>query len=254
MASKKIFIAGDSHVYAIKSALSDKGFVRPGFEFEAVRVKADKGGGKVLGEADMVDVEASAKAGSEYDAVVLTLRGNQYNTMALMKHPRPFDVMIEGFPDLPADAYDELIPYATAFAYMSDSLRRGYGKLISRVVVGRTKPVLCLSVPSPKDDEAHILKGAETYFASAGISTIGVSPAPLRLKLWHLQTEVLRQYCGELGVPFLDNPPNSRTADGYLKREFYAKDATHANAAYGALVLDQIVGALSSVHQTGEVA
>lgn len=239
MTKRKVLIVGDSHVYAIKAAVDKIADHKSEFEFVALRLSTEKNGEKI-GDIDLPDLLVAAADLRRDDALVTTLRGNEYNIMGLMRHPRPFDIMIPGLVDLPADTYEELIPYATAYSFMFASLKRGHGKQLLRIAKASAAPVFCLSAPAPKEDEAHILRGADTYFRNAGISEIGVSPAPLRLKLWELQDRALAKFCAEAQVTFLPNPPGTREAGGYLERAYYAGDATHANAAYGRLVLDQI--------------
>lgn len=244
MTKRKVLIVGDSHVYAIKAAVDKIAGHRSDFEFVALRLSTQKNGTKI-GDIDFPDLLGAVAHLRSSDALVTALRGNQYNTMGLMRHPRPFEVMIPGFADLPEGSYEELIPYATAYSFMFDSLKRGYGKQLVRIAKASAAPVFCLSAPAPKEDDEHILKGAETYFRDAGISDIGVSPAALRLKLWELQNRALAKFCSESNLAFLPNPPRARDANGYLARAYYAGDATHANAAYGSLVLDQIAGMLA---------
>ena len=45
---------------------------------------------------------------------------------------------------------------------------------------------------------------------------------------------------GQHNVTLLYPPKITLTSKGYLKPEYYANDATHANADYGELVLQQI--------------
>lgn len=244
MAKRKVLIVGDSHVYAIKAAVEKTADRHPAFEFVALRLSTEKNGQRI-GDIDLAELLTGAAELRPNDALVTTLRGNQYNTMGLMRHPRPFDIKVPGFADLPDESYEELIPCATAAAHMADSLRRGYGKHLARLRKVSSAPVLCLCVPSPKEDEEHIMNGAEAYFRDAGIADIGVSPAPLRLKLWELQRRALEDFCSELNITFLANPPGTRDVIGYLDRSYYANDATHANAGYGALVLDQLTNVLT---------
>jgi hypothetical protein len=100
--------------------------------------------------------------------------------------------------------------------------------------------VFHLAPPPPKQDVDHILSNPDSDFTKAGILENGVSPAPLRLKLWELQMRVLRKLCEEWDVGLVPPPGEAVDSSGFLKRDYYAKDATHANAAYGELVLRQL--------------
>jgi hypothetical protein len=244
MTRRTVLIVGDSHIYAIKAALADTGADTFPFEFKALRLSTEKNGTKI-GDIDYPDVLTTVAGMNEDDAVALALRGNQYNTLGLILHPRPFDVMVAGMPNLPEEAYAEIIPNSTARFFMSDSLKRGYGKMLTEIIRACVPKVFCLSAPAPKEDEEHIKRGAEQYFRDAGIDKIGVTPAILRLKLWELQQQALAEFCEDKGVTFLANPTGSRDDKGFLARDYYAGDATHANTSYGKLVLRQIAAALT---------
>ncbi|MBO0662528.1 GSCFA domain-containing protein [Jiella sp. CQZ9-1] len=107
-------------------------------------------------------------------------------------------------------------------------------------------PTFCLAAPAPKADEDHILRGAETPFREAGIENVGVTPAPVRLKLWELQQRTLTEFCAEIGVKFLPNPEGTRNADGFLEPAYYGRDSSHANVAYGGLVVEQLLAESSA--------
>ena len=45
------------------------------------------------------------------------------------------------------------------------------------------------------------------------------------------------------GLMFIPVPKEVQDADGFLKREFWASDATHANEAYGDVIYETVVRA-----------
>ena len=85
------------------------------------------------------------------------------------------------------------------------------------------------------------------------VAEAGVNRAATRLKLWKLEMRVLAYLCAEWTIQLLLPPAEAQTAEGFLKPEYYANDATHANAAYGELVLRQLEAvavAISPVQET----
>ena len=67
-----------------------------------------------------------------------------------------------------------------------------------------------------------------------------VSPAPLRYKLWRLEAEIEAEVCRASGIELLPVPPAALTGSGFLRPDCYL-DPMHANAAYGRLVLAQLM-------------
>lgn len=234
----RMLIVGDSHIYAVKDALDLKPSTMKDRGIEALRVFAEKNG-KTIGDISLDEAVNRVSQLAARDLAVTMLRGNQFNTMGLIQHPRAFDIMmpeIDGGAVLPGA---ELIPLAIMRKVFADTLAGGYGKNLLRFNTGIC-PCVCLAPPAPKEDADHIMKGAETYFRDHGIAEVGVSPAPLRLKLWTLQQEALANFCKDHGLVFMTNPPGTRDEAGFLKRQYYAPDATHANADYAVLLLEQL--------------
>lgn len=233
-----ILIAGDSHIYAIQDALAATPGL-PGLTVEALRVQAEKNG-TTIGDVSFDELVARAKDLPSGSLVVTALRGNQHQKVGLIQHPRPFDILMHNADGglLQKDA--EMIPLVIMKQYFDGTLKGGYGRDLVRLKQASAAPVVCLAPPAPKEDAQHIIRGAETYFRQHGISSIGVTPAPVRLKLWILQQDALARFCASNGLIFLGNPEGTRTDEGFLKPEFYAADATHANGAYGRLVLAQL--------------
>jgi hypothetical protein len=237
---RKILIIGDSHVHAIQSGLQELVPKRDDLDISALRIMIERGEKQGAGDVAFDDAMVMASSLSDGDVLATAFRGNQHNALGLMQHPQPFDIMMPGIaPLIPGET--EIIPLAMARQFFSETLRGGYGKMILRARAACKVRMACLSPPAPKEDNEHIQKGAETYFREAGIAEIGVSPPALRLKLWTLQDEALAQFCAENDIIHLANPPGSRDENGYLKRDYYFRDATHGNAAYGTLVVNQLI-------------
>ena len=243
MKARKVLLIGDSHIYAIQAALKNHRLVPPDVDFEALRLGSPRKE-KIIGDVVIEGAVEKVKGLAVDDLFVALLRGNQFNTMGLIQHPQPFDVLLPGDS---ADALQpdaEIIPLQVLRNYFTESLASGYGKQLLQLKRNCSARVVCLAPPAPKEDAEHIMKGAETYFRDLGISEIGVTPAIVRLKLWTLQQQALEAFCLKHGMIYLDNPVGTRNEAGYLDRKYYAGDATHGNKEYGSKVLWQVAGLL----------
>ncbi|GAB5375153.1 MAG: hypothetical protein AcusKO_16150 [Acuticoccus sp.] len=69
----------------------------------------------------------------------------------------------------------------------------------------------------------------------------GASPDALRAQLYRIQTATMQKMAAELGAIFVGQTSGVETEDGFLRPEFETDDTTHANAAYGAVMLDEIL-------------
>lgn len=236
MNSKKTTIIGDSHILAIKEALAKRGGENLG-EVMIDRLEQMKDGVLREGVAESA-LEGIASSAAPSDLIVSVFGGNQFNVFGLMRHPEPFDFVDVDEPD-DLDAEARVIPLKIMEATFERFVRGRDGKLLKKLAGGKAT-VIHLEPPPPKDDDSFILGNAETYFKRLDITSIGLSKPSLRKKLWRLQSRVMKALCDELGVAFIEAPQSTIDASGFLKRDYYGRDATHANAAYGAAVLEQI--------------
>ena len=167
--------------------------------------------------------------------IVAAIGGGVYALMGLVRHPRVFDFAVPGCATPPRpDA--ERIPYAAVRDAMAANLADALGNLglIRRTATGR---VLQLSSPPPIEDDARVADGVRwRMFEGASRE---VSPAPLRLKLWQVETALVREFCRVHDIVFVPPPSAALTGGGYLRPEFHL-DAIHANPAYGELVLAEL--------------
>lgn len=236
MTKPRILILGDSHIHAIKDALREAKPETDGFDVTALRIISKSG----LGDITFDEGLAMCAQLTGSDFLATAFRGNQYNTIGLIQHARPFDVMLTETAPMVEGAL-EVIPLNLFRQFFYDTLKGGYGRLLLKVKETTKAPMACLAPPAPKEDGQLIKRKAETFFRNAGIAEFGVSPAQLRLKLWTLQDEALARYCAENSMIHLGNPSPARDENGYLRREYYFNDGTHGNSQYGALVIEQLV-------------
>ena len=172
------------------------------------------------------------------DAILLICMGNEYNSLGMLRHPRPFDFTLPGS-DLPLIEGAEVIPHGM----MKDHLRETVDNnalLFWRFFndVAGDVPIYMVPPPPPIASEEHILSFPGAFADRAG--EYGISPVSLRRKLWLLYCEVLRDGIAGTGTTFVDLPPVVFT-DGCLSRQFWQKDPTHGNLDYGLVVLDHVL-------------
>ncbi len=234
-----VFILGDSHTTAIIEAMRERG-QQPSLAGKPALISrfARNGGGKIIeGVTEEEAVRLLAEAGGKA-LLFSTLGGNQFNVFGMMQHPVPWDFIEPDVPEAPLDRRAMLIPVAVLEQQFQKFVRGGRdGSQLLRMKAACSGRVIHLLPPPPKEDGEFVKRTAETHFRERDIAQYGVSPAPLRLKLWHLQARLTRLFAAENGIEVMTVPVAATTHEGYLAREYYGRDATHANAAYGELVL-----------------
>jgi hypothetical protein len=232
-----VLVIGDSHCHALAQA-QEKRKARDQRVAISVRRLAKVKNGIRLGDLDMDEAVRLVARLRPTDMVVSVLGGNQYNTVGLIQPPQPFRVVDGEGQAGPATA--ELIPERALFELFRSGMSGRDGTRLHELRAAAGCPVYHLVPPPPKQNVDHILRHHETDFAKAGILEHGVTPAALRLRLWSIQREALRQICRLEQVGLLMPPAAAIDPSGFLEPAYYAKDATHANAAYGELVLQML--------------
>lgn len=246
MSTIRILVVGDSHTHAIKRALKAR-MQAPNerVEIEAYRFSSIKND-KEIGDLSTDQILSRISMMDSQDLVVSTIGGNQHQALSLVQHPVPFEMYMPSESGPSVVQEQSIIPYAQMWDVFERGLLGRDGTRLQQIRKVARCMVAHLSPPPPKEDAAHILKRHESDFAKAGILTKGVSPAPLRLKMWRLQISVLEKLTKEWDIEFLPPPAQALDANGFLAPAYYADDATHGNASYGALLIEQISGLLAS--------
>lgn len=224
-----IFIFGNSHVRTLKSALSNKIYSKNTEEiyFDADYIAPADSNGIQEGRSFSESIKDAERL-SEQDILVVSTAGTEHNIIGLLQSDKPFNF---DFTD------KETIPYRVILDHMMEAARRNRAVLAYR---NATKARFYhLPPPPPKGDNEYIYKNMVQYRGIPLAKAI-INPPPVRLRLWEIEMDALRRVCAEWGAEFLPVPAESRTNDGFLKPEYYGPDGTHTNAAYGALVLEQL--------------
>jgi hypothetical protein len=229
---RQVIVVGNSHTLALKAAPQRDGIKIYKCVLEAKHLTERR--------ADLTLDEAVRLVKDSPDCIVVSAIGGNQHQMYLLEHSEPFDFYEPGNDAILAD--HKVIPYRTIY----DQFRRGIvqgrdGHYLSAVRGATTRAVYHLGVPPPKEDEAHIRRRVEGHFRERMKSSQPLTKASIRAKLWRVQRQVIWDFCESSKIEYVPVPASAIDVNDFLKPEYYAADATHANAAYGVLVLDQIL-------------
>jgi hypothetical protein len=101
-------------------------------------------------------------------------------------------------------------------------------------------PMIVVPSPPPVGNNDWIMENPGIF--EDALQQNGASPPAYRLQVYELWCQGIRGHCSRLGLRFAGLPPEVFTADGFLQECFYDVEPSHANAAYGALVLKYVAG------------
>lgn len=168
--------------------------------------------------------------------VLSAIGGSAHTVLGTVEHPRPFDFVLPADPELAVDEAREIVPAAAVRAKLAE-IAAPYFATLPALLAAASGPVLQLEPPPPVADEARI--AAHVPWNMYPGQPRKIAPKWLRYKLWLLHGEVIRATCERLGIGYMPAPQAARDAEGFLAAQ-YDLDGAHANAAYGALVLETL--------------
>lgn len=243
-----IVIAGHSHRKALGVVRGDRTAapaLRP-LDPEDARFLGLSGGPK---QAAYWDALCAAAPGRR---IALAWEGNRYNDGFLLQGDPAFDLMVAELPHLPLRDDALLVPERAVRACFAET-GAALAAFLERLAAAGPDRIVLVGAPPPKADAARLaeLIGIGAYgtklAARHGLDPgdLALTPATVRLKLWQVEQAVLRDTAARFGCPLVPAPAACADALGCLHPDFWAADATHANAAYGALMRDAIADAFA---------
>lgn len=251
MSGKKILVLGDSHTQALARAYEARAGREPKdddvqFDINWL-LKADRS----RGDLELaVALERAALLRPE-DVLVISLAGTLHNSFGLLQHDERFDLFTPG---------DEAMTLAEGCVVVPENALWDAFKVTAepnKKLVALRKKARCamyhLATPPPKEDNGFIAARLARYRGRSAAEA-GVNNASTRLKLWKLEMRVLAHLCGAWTLHFLPPPAEAQTSAGFLRPEYYGNDATHANDAYGELVLRQLEAVAQATSPAKETA
>lgn len=235
----RILLFGDSHSHAVQRAIDKRQGKGAPVPVAAHRLLKEKNGRSIGDMTFEAFLEMTEKLRPK-DIVLSMIGGNQHAVFSTIQHPQPFDFFAPGEVAPSPQFAGSIVPYRALEHAFTNGLKRGDGQSLTALRNATVARVVHIISPPPKQDNAHIQQYHETHFANDGLASRGVSPPELRLKFWKLQTRVLESLCCGIGIEVMMPPARTIDDDGFLRREYYAQDATHANWRYGERILREV--------------
>lgn len=186
--------------------------------------------------------------------VVLVWQGNQHNVQFLFAPNPSFDFVLSSRPYLPIDEALHVVPELAVRELFKGSLT-GLREIVARIRrIRAVGGVTLMATPPPKGDNERIRDylARERHFVDAArkmnadLSKISLSEPLLRLKLWHVLNDMIKEIAVQHSCRFLGCPPDACDDQGFLKPDYWRADATHANERYGKLALEFLSAELDS--------
>ena len=168
--------------------------------------------------------------------------GNAHHTLGLSGGPRPWDFVLDTAPDLPLAADCEVLPLETVRERLAGQMSEGL-RLLGALREAVDTPFVQLQPPPPIPSDAHLVAHPGSFKES--IEAEGVLPAAVRLKLWLLESTLMREFCEARDITWLAVPPAIVGADGMLAAKAWSDDPARGNVWYGKKVINQLSGWLA---------
>lgn len=228
-----ILVLGNSHAQALKDALAidHQSGNNPGIDVKWTYGPTTE---KPVGDLPIHEAMGLVADLKATDIIGVCYAGTFHNILGFLKHDLPFDVAPR---ELSGDARAKYIPVNVMRAQFFELNKAR--TLIPNIKAATKASVYHIAPPPPKADEDFIKDRMKRYRGQV-VEEFGLNPPSLRLKLWKIEMSVLESVCQGWGVGFVHSPPDACDKAGFLRREFYGADATHANVDYGRLVLSQL--------------
>lgn len=173
---------------------------------------------------------------------VSMLGGNFHTVFGLVEHDVRWDFFCEVSNIHSADITRQIIPYHLMQQFFYNSLHKNVLVPMTHLRGFFKGQMIHLCSPPHFYDSEHIHK--YPYYFKGKLAN-GVTPIPIRKKLFDLHSKIIFDHCAKIGVIFMPPPAESMDESGHLLRPYWANDSAHAGNAYGSLLQKQIVEALS---------
>jgi hypothetical protein len=172
--------------------------------------------------------------------------GNQHSWHLFASEPR-YDFVLSEQPELQLDNDAIIIPEQMLREEFAPTLLR-LEELLTNAVSRGPRNVFVCGTPPPKGDLRFIRAclGKEIFFAyqvaEKGMTakTVPLTSPLILYKMWCLMQTMLQEVTEKCGARFLPLPREVQTSDGFLKKEYWSSDVSHANSTLGRFMLPHL--------------
>lgn len=241
----RIIVYGHSHVWSVRRAL--RSWQDPDLDFEVPVCGTKELTGQLVYQdhkgADRLNPILAALinrySGGDDEAetwFVSMVQGNYYNQLGMFVEGSLFDFVLKGHAEYPLAPGAVVLPVEAVREALSARMTglKSYLPLMARSPFGSR--LLVIGTPPPPASDELLAKTLEEQAQE----DLLVSPAFVRLKLWHLQNEIVQSYCDGNGVFYLRGDlPGTQSPEGFLLPK-HVKDSVHANHFYSRKLLEGI--------------
>jgi len=178
--------------------------------------------------------------------------GNEHNALFFFRPTPEFDFISRHVRRLKEDA--QIVPQAAiAERFRKNSLNH-LETWLHRLREAGPRKLALIGGPAPKRETPQLRArlASEPFYAEqaerlgATPQTVAITDSFVRLKLWRLLQDLNMETADKYGAVYIGAPEETMDADGFLKEEYWSRDITHANSAYGRLMLAKALAALSA--------
>jgi hypothetical protein len=248
----RLILAGHSHLTAIARSIGLAPSARPGL------IASPRGDGTLIMAGplprDWTYWDALGDLGKGANVGILW-EGNEHNRWYFFEAETPFDFHSAHVRKMNPSAQ---IMSRAAIRHRLKQLLAQPGLsfdvldlVLKRLATGGVNRIALIGTPPPKGDNEALRAFVQTepdlvqMAAQLGqsVETIPITDPYVRLKLWYLLQDMVAEEARIRGLMFIPVPKEVQDADGFLKREFWASDVTHANEAYGNVMYETVVRA-----------
>jgi hypothetical protein len=173
-------------------------------------------------------------------SLVVAVLGSYHWIYGVCNEPRAFDFVVPDLPQHPMSPGAELIPYDLVLRRIRGDLDWQFG-IVRMVKAICDLPIFHIEAPPPVASADLMLRGVYGHFKEK-MDQFGYPSTAFRYKMWWVWVHLAKHFCAELGDRFVEGPPETRDADGFLHERYYL-DGVHGNDEYGALMVGAVAKA-----------
>jgi hypothetical protein len=179
------------------------------------------------------------------NSIAVIWGGNEHNERFLIEQPLRFDFVPRRLQSLSVEEDAVIVPEALVRAWFQLRLH-GLHDMLANLKAQPYSRIALVGTPPPKGDNERLRGFLTTEFAAyhnpSGLTMdqVRLTSPTLRLKLWNVLQEFYQEQAERGGVEFIPVPDIVTDEAGFLKPEFWLADLTHANRAYGKVMLNHL--------------